>query len=158
MITRTLGQRLAQAAQHFPVATVTGPRQSGKTTLCRTVFFRTPVRQPGNAGCSCLRPIGLANLALVESVSQSLAGRTALLNLLLCSFDELRQFPGAPLDLLLTVWTGGYPAIFTAWSSMAVTRLIFKRTSRSRPGIVCRMFYPPDRYSEDAIDGGEHGG
>jgi predicted AAA+ superfamily ATPase len=44
-------------------------------------------------------------------VSQSLAGRTALLTLLPLSLDEVRRFPGAPVDLLTTLWTGGYPAI-----------------------------------------------
>ncbi len=147
---------MARLAQSFPVVTVTGPRQSGKTTLCRTVFpehryvslevpdtrafarsdprgFLEPLcggavidevqrvpdllsyvqgevdsdAQPGRFVLT-----GSANLALLESVSQSLAGRTALLQLLPCSLDEVRLFPGAPLDLLATVWTGGYPAIF----------------------------------------------
>ena len=38
MITRVLEPRLRQLARKFPVVTVTGPRQSGKTTLCRAVF------------------------------------------------------------------------------------------------------------------------
>jgi hypothetical protein len=38
MIERTLGPKLAALAEQFPVVTVTGPRQSGKTTLCRMVF------------------------------------------------------------------------------------------------------------------------
>lgn len=156
MIARILGHQVARLAQYFPVVTVTGPRQSGKTTLCRTVFpehryvslevpdtrafarsdprgFLEPLcggaiidevqrvpdllsyvqgevdsdTQPGRFVLT-----GSANLALLESVSQSLAGRTALLQLLPCSLDEARLFPGAPLDLLATVWTGGYPAIF----------------------------------------------
>ncbi|MCU0292763.1 MAG: AAA family ATPase, partial [Thermoanaerobaculaceae bacterium] len=156
MIARTLGQQVARLAQYFPVLTVTGPRQSGKTTLCRTAFpehryvslevpdirafarsdprgFLDPLR--GGAVIDEVQRLpdllsylqgevdtdprpgrfiltGSANLALVESVSQSLAGRTALLQLLPCSLDEVRLFPGTPLDLLATVWTGGYPAIF----------------------------------------------
>ena len=39
MIARTLDQQVARLAQHFPVVTVTGPRQAGKTTLCRNVFL-----------------------------------------------------------------------------------------------------------------------
>ena len=38
MIKRTLAARLRKAATQFPVVTVTGPRQSGKTTLVKAVF------------------------------------------------------------------------------------------------------------------------
>ena len=38
MIERTLGSKLEKLAEGFPVVTVTGPRQSGKTTLCRMIF------------------------------------------------------------------------------------------------------------------------
>ena len=38
MIKRTLAKKLHQAAKNFPVVTVTGPRQSGKTTLVRAEF------------------------------------------------------------------------------------------------------------------------
>lgn len=156
VITRTLGPQVHRLARHFPVVTVTGPRQSGKTTLCRTVFpghrFVTLEAPDVRAFAASdprgfLEPLsdgaiidevqrvpdllsylqvevdahprhgrfiltGSANLALMESVGQSLAGRTALLQLLPCELGEVRQFPGAGRDLLSTVWTGGYPAIF----------------------------------------------
>ena len=38
MIPRTLEQKLLELASYYPVALVTGPRQSGKTTLCRIAF------------------------------------------------------------------------------------------------------------------------
>jgi predicted AAA+ superfamily ATPase len=38
MIPRTLTARLKEAAAQLPVVTLTGPRQSGKTTLCRAAF------------------------------------------------------------------------------------------------------------------------
>ncbi len=38
MIARTLAVKLTTMARQFPVVTLTGPRQSGKTTLCRMVF------------------------------------------------------------------------------------------------------------------------
>jgi predicted AAA+ superfamily ATPase len=42
MIERNLARPLRQLARHYPVVTVTGPRQSGKTTLCRSAFPDKP--------------------------------------------------------------------------------------------------------------------
>jgi uncharacterized protein len=38
LISRTAESYLQEVAAHYPVVTITGPRQSGKTTLCRKVF------------------------------------------------------------------------------------------------------------------------
>src|SRR3990172_12163302 len=38
MIERDLAPKLRAAARGYPAITVTGPRQSGKSTLCRMVF------------------------------------------------------------------------------------------------------------------------
>lgn len=38
MIPRKLQKKLAELAGYYPVVVVTGPRQAGKTTLCRAVF------------------------------------------------------------------------------------------------------------------------
>lgn len=156
MVRRVLETKLLALARKFPVVTVTGPRQSGKTTLCRAAF-------PGKAYVSLEAPdvrayaledprgfladhrrgaildevqrapellsylqpevdarpargrfilTGSANLTLLQSVSQSLAGRTALLNLLPLSLDEIRLFRRPPGDLLEVLWRGSYPAIF----------------------------------------------
>jgi hypothetical protein len=156
MVPRALTPRLLAAARTFPVVTVTGPRQSGKTTLCRTVFPDKPYvsleppdvrdyarsdprgflsehrdgaildeiqrvpellsylqgevdreREPGRYILT-----GSANLALLGSVSQSLAGRTAVLHLLPLSWGEVGQFPAPPTDPWVALWMGGYPAIF----------------------------------------------
>jgi predicted AAA+ superfamily ATPase len=156
MIRRTLEPRVREVARSFPAVTITGPRQSGKTTLCRLVFPDKPyvsleapdVRQYALEDprgflhqhrdgavldevqrapdlLSYLQPLldedpapgrfvltGSANLALLQSVSQSLAGRTALLTLLPLSLEEIRRFPTAVDDLLATLWTGSYPAVF----------------------------------------------
>ncbi|NLD94914.1 MAG: ATP-binding protein [Fibrobacter sp.] len=37
-IHRTISNKTLELANQFPVVTITGPRQSGKTTLCRTLF------------------------------------------------------------------------------------------------------------------------
>ena len=156
MVPRTLEPKLRALARKFPVVTLTGPRQSGKTTLCRACFSdrryvsleapdvreyaqRDPrgflaelaegavldevQRVPGILSYLQVevdaRPqpgrfilTGSANFALLQSVSQSLAGRTALLNLLPLGLEELRRFPSPPADLIETLWKGAFPAIF----------------------------------------------
>lgn len=133
---------------------VTGPRQSGKTTLCRAVFpdhayvslepldnrefaksdprgfLRThgaPVILDEIQRVPELFPYlqeeldrdpapgrfvltGSQHFGLTEAISQSLAGRIGLLNLLPLSFDELSQ-SGVRDDLWRVVWEGGYPRI-----------------------------------------------
>jgi predicted AAA+ superfamily ATPase len=42
MIKRNLTDRVKAAAEVFPAITITGPRQSGKSTLCRAVFPNHP--------------------------------------------------------------------------------------------------------------------
>jgi len=156
VIERDVTPRLKQLAGYFPVLTVTGPRQSGKTTLCRAVFgshryasleapdirelaradprgFLAPLR--GGAVLDEVQRVpellsylqeevdrdprpgrfvltGSANFGLMQSVTQSLAGRTALLELLPCSLAELRRFPSPPSGLFPTLSGGGYPAVY----------------------------------------------
>lgn len=156
MIARTLRPKIEELARLFPVVTVTGPRQSGKTTLCRATFpqyryisleapdirefARADPRgflEPLHGGaildevqrCPELlsylqgevdddpRPgrfvlTGSANLALLAGVTQSLAGRTAVLNLHPCTYGELRSFPAPPAGLFRALWAGGYPAVY----------------------------------------------
>ena len=42
LINRTIEKVLRTLPRQYPVVTITGPRQSGKTTLCRKVFSRKP--------------------------------------------------------------------------------------------------------------------
>lgn len=155
MIPRTLEAGLREAATRMPVVAVTGPRQSGKTTLCRSCFpaydyvtlepldvrdFATSdprgflATHPGPAILDEIQRApdlfsylqeevdrdpapgryiltGSQHFGLSEAVSQSLAGRIALLHLLPMSLEELRLFPSPTDDLWTTVWTGGYPRI-----------------------------------------------
>ncbi len=154
MIERNLAPALLEAASGFPVVTLTGPRQSGKTTLCRHLFDDRPylsLEAPdlraqattdprgflqGVVGGAVIDEVqrapqllsylqvevdrmptpgrfiltGSQNLLLLEAISQSLAGRTAVVHLLPCSFDELGRFKQPASDLFATLWTGGYPA------------------------------------------------
>lgn len=42
MIARDIEPRLKSLAKQFPAIVLTGPRQSGKSTLCQKVFARLP--------------------------------------------------------------------------------------------------------------------
>jgi hypothetical protein len=156
VIERTLRGKLEELAGFFPVVTVVGPRQSGKTTLARAAFsrhrytsleapdvlefahsdprgFLAPLRDGAILDeiqrCPELlsylqgevdedpRPgrfilTGSANLSVLAGVSQSLAGRAAVLELLPCSYEEVVRFPGPPRELFEVLWAGGYPAVF----------------------------------------------
>ena len=139
MIPRHLAPALERAARTSPVVTLTGPRQSGKTTLVRAVFpdhrylsleapdvrqraFSDPRAFLAQSNRLILDEIqrapellsylqglvdednrpgrfivtGSQNLLLLEAVSQTLAGRTAILRLYPFSIAELRGLP--PLD------------------------------------------------------------
>ena len=154
MIERRIQPVLLELAGSFPIVTVTGPRQSGKTTLCQQAFpdkryvsledpderrfaledprgflrevedgavldevQRTPELLSYLQGMVDDDPwpgrfvlTGSANLALRSSATQSLSGRTALLELLPLTLDE-RQALSPVDDLWRAVWEGGYPAI-----------------------------------------------
>jgi len=155
IVRRNLEGRVRSLARRFPVVTVTGPRQSGKTTLCRQVFpglpyanLETPevreaaridprgflaqfprgavldevqrapdllsyiqvlVDEPGRRGRWVLT--GSQHFGLLEGISQSLAGRTAVVQLLPLALDEVRRFPRPRRGLWDVLWSGGYPRI-----------------------------------------------
>lgn len=139
MLHRHLTEALRAAAARNPVVTLTGPRQSGKTTLVRAVFpdhaylsleapdvraralddprsllatgqalvldeiQRAPdllsyiqVLVDEDAAPGRFIVTGSQNILLMEAVSQTLAGRTALLRLHPLSLAELFEWP--PLD------------------------------------------------------------
>ena len=133
MIRRHISAALKKAASKYPVVAVTGPRQSGKTTLCMKLFkdyayvnlekpderrfatedpngflarFKKPVIfdeiQRAPELFSYLMPIidsnkkpgrfiltGSQNFLLMESISQTLAGRCAIFHLLPFSLREI---------------------------------------------------------------------
>jgi hypothetical protein len=155
MIERKIQIELARLAKQFPVITVTGPRQSGKTTLVQMQFptyaycnlehpetrqlalndpnaffelYPAPViidevqRAPellsyiqvladASSGKGQYILTGSHHLSLREAVSQSLAGRTALLELLPFSIEELTS-AGIELTRDEYIFQGFYPRIY----------------------------------------------
>lgn len=141
-------------AKQYPILTLIGPRQSGKTTMARSIFNRKPylsmedpdtlqlsmedpraflakypkgviideiqkaphlfsylqrmVDEHNKAGMFILT--GSQNFHLMANVSQSLAGRTAILYLLPFSLTE--AYPRARPEYETLLFTGFYPRIF----------------------------------------------
>jgi len=140
MVERIASSYVTTIANSYPIVTVTGPRQSGKTTLCRTLFpkksyvsfepydvrelatidprgflrrfpdgaifddvqfvpqllsyLQVDVDENPSKGRFVLT--ASQNFARVESITQSLAGRTGLFHVLPLSHDELQKFPDCP--------------------------------------------------------------
>ena len=153
-IQRELSGTIEEAARYFPVITITGPRQSGKTTLIRNEFSQLPYYSLENLDVrsyavndpvaflnqntegmildevhnapdllSYIQGIvdehperrfilsGSSQFAMLRKVSQSLAGRTAVFELLPLSYSEIRKHvESKSLDELL--FEGFYPAIY----------------------------------------------
>ena len=152
-INRELGQTLLEASSYFPVLCVTGPRQSGKSTLVNHLFpqyrqfsledldvraaamsdprgfldqtsdgmiidevQRVPELLSYIQGIVDKQPnrrfvlSGSSNFALLRSVTQSLAGRVGMFELLPMAFSEVRGMMG-DLSLNEILFNGLYPAI-----------------------------------------------
>lgn len=154
-IHRELSSVLEEAYRYFSVITVTGPRQSGKTTLIRNLFPHLPyyslesldirsfaendpiaflnqneegmiLDEVHNAPdlLSYIQGIvdehpdkryilsGSSQFAMLKRVTQSLAGRTAVFELMPLSYSETKDLTAdVPLDKLL--FNGFYPAIYS---------------------------------------------
>jgi len=156
MITRTAEKTIQDLLRGFPIVTITGPRQSGKTTLAKAIFTQKPyvsledpdVRQAaiddprsfldrfpdgavldevqrvpdllsylqervdadGRMGLYLLT--GSQQFGLISGISQSLAGRTAFVELLPFSGEELNAAGVRPKILNEMLLTGGYPPLY----------------------------------------------
>jgi hypothetical protein len=154
MIDRTIEPVFKNLVTKYPVVTITGPRQSGKTTLCRKVFPELPYENleiPDVRQYALDDPRGFLNrysngvildeiqraphllsyiqgivdekqitgqfiltgsqqFEVLNKVSQSLAGRTALLKLLPFSLAEI-QVENTPASVDRLILSGFYPRI-----------------------------------------------
>lgn len=152
-INRKLAIAINEAMKYYPVITVTGPRQSGKTTLLRHIFSdmtyysleNIDIRSmatndpraflaSGNKHGMILDEIqnvpmllsyiqgiadenpdrkfilsGSSNFSMIKSVNQSLAGRTAVFELLPLSQDELN----GTTDVDTLLFNGMYPSVWS---------------------------------------------
>lgn len=155
MYQRFLQNELELIARDYPIVTVLGPRQSGKTTLVRHTFKDKPYVNlealdtqsfasmdprgflelyPNGAILDEIQRVpsllsyiqvivddrdlkgmfiltGSHQLELHQAITQSLAGRTAILTLLPMSLQEL-ALSGIELSLDEALLKGGYPRIF----------------------------------------------
>lgn len=156
MLKRRLAGIIPGIAAGYPVVVITGPRQSGKTTLARATFPDRPYvsledplerasfqadpkawlsRFPDGAILDEIQRVpdlpswlqgivdadkkmgrwiltGSQQYMVLDQVTQSLAGRVALLELLPFSCAELTDAGMASEDPALTIWTGGYPPLY----------------------------------------------
>lgn len=153
IIKRTLSEELKRLSEFYAVIVITGPRQSGKTTLSKMEFpdyhyvnmenislrhqiMESPMafleqHQKGlvidevqnvpelfsyiqvvadNNENSRFILTGSSNFSLLEKVTQSLAGRSAILTLLPLSLQEIGNLKDKSTNQL--IFWGGYPAVW----------------------------------------------
>jgi predicted AAA+ superfamily ATPase len=152
-IQRDIQPLIEQALQKYPIVALTGPRQSGKTTLCKILrpnYAYVNLEDLSMRGFALEDPKGFLetyksgviideiqyvpdlfsylqvytderqqngeylitgsqNFLMMERISQSLAGRVALFNLLPLSITELRTSSLLPENWEETIFHGGYP-------------------------------------------------
>ena len=154
MIVRKLEIAIKENLNYFSVVTITGPRQSGKTTLIKSMFPELPyfsLENPDTRAMAITDPVaflaagregmildevqntpdllsylqgvvdehpqrkyilsGSSQFSLQNSITQSLAGRTAVLELLPLSLQELSANTTDITDADRLLYAGFYPSI-----------------------------------------------
>jgi len=157
MIVRKLEIAIKENLNYFSVVTITGPRQSGKTTLIKSMFPELPyfsLENPDTRAMAITDPVaflaagregmildevqntpdllsylqgvvdehpqrkyilsGSSQFSLQNSITQSLAGRTAVLELLPLSLQELSANTTDIADADRLLYAGFYPSIHAA--------------------------------------------
>ena len=156
MIKRRLQNKLQEMAKKYPVVTLTGPRQSGKSTLLKTTFPEynyVSVEDPDTRLFASEDPRGFLatypdktiidevqrvpelfsyiqghvdkenkegmyllagshNFLLMQHISQSLAGRTAILRLWPFSHAEMKAGGILPETVDEEIFNGAYPRLY----------------------------------------------
>ena len=156
MIKRQIEKELVSAAENMPVVSLTGPRQSGKTTLVKSVFPHhryVNLEEPDTREYAITDPRGFLNdiggkaiidecqyakdifsyiqadvdknpqngkfiltgsqnILMSDRISQSLAGRAAILRLLPFSISELEDTPYQKDSYADYLYKGFYPRIY----------------------------------------------
>ena len=156
MIAREISEKILELAGKFPVISLTGPRQSGKTTLIKSLcpnkdyisledldilsFANEDPRRflatyPNGAVLDEVQRVpalfsylqgivdnhgivgefilsGSQNFLLMERISQTLAGRVAILKLMPFSNREIASADFSSQSLEQRIFTGGYPRIY----------------------------------------------
>ncbi len=156
MIERNISAKVKSLARKFPVVTITGPRQSGKSTLIKNLFPKKPYisledpdmrrlaiedprgflnNYPNGAILDEVQNIpslfsyiqgivdhknksgmyilsGSQNFLLMEKITQTLAGRTAICQLLPLSKSELEQSGIKTSDINTLIYKGFYPRLY----------------------------------------------
>ncbi|MAG13469.1 MAG: AAA family ATPase [Spirochaetales bacterium] len=157
MIRRQLSSYIHKIKTKFPILSISGPRQSGKTTLAKAIFpeynyinlenpderlevqedtrgflnhyakdgviideaqnlpelfsyLQTFVDESRAMGKIILS--GSQNFLLMEKISQTLAGRTGIVNLFPFALEELKKTEYWKNDVLDFLFSGMYPAIY----------------------------------------------
>ena len=153
-IKRKIESTILEAAQYFPVITVTGPRQSGKTTMLKQIFPHLPyysLEDLDTRAFAMEDPVrflhlheegmildevhnypellsyiqgivdeqpqkkfvlsGSSNFALLKKVSQSLAGRSGVFELMPLSIEEVKGQVKYVDDADQLLYQGLYPAV-----------------------------------------------
>jgi len=154
-ITRDISAVMLEMYKYFPVLTMTGPRQSGKTTLLRKVFKELPYYSLENLDIRHFAlndPVGFLNqhpegmildevqntpdllsyiqglvdqdpekrfvlsgssqFSVIIKITQSLAGRTGILELMPLSYNEIKsKADNKSIDEVLL--TGFYPTLYS---------------------------------------------
>ena len=163
-IHRSMSAAIEEAARYFPVITISGPRQSGKSTLLRHLYPELPyvsVENPDTRMAVLNDPRGFlssftdgviidevqhvpellsyiqgvvdenpdrrfyltgsSQFSLIKNVTQSLAGRSAVFELLPLSLDEISGIDKTDSDDTI-LYNGFYPAV---WSGKNLPRLLY---------------------------------